>query len=213
MHSVVASDVESSFLSAVETMRMLGAHVIESRLPASGRNYWLDCYHTLAMCEAASNLSRYQGFRRYGTVGREEQGGACWGEEVKDRLEIGRIALSGIDGRMDVVRQAQSRVWELKNWFQDMFEQVDIMVSPTTPTTARRLSEGPPTSFEDDVFLVPASLAGLPALSLPARPSSVSSFPIGVQLIGRPLDEVTLLRVALAVEASLCPSHDMEQPP
>eukprot|EP00922_Rhytidocystis_sp_ex-Travisia-forbesii_P005048 GHVS01007376.1.p1 GENE.GHVS01007376.1~~GHVS01007376.1.p1 ORF type:complete len:636 (-),score=102.85 GHVS01007376.1:187-2094(-) len=203
----ICGDVKTSVESAVDNMKLIGGEVVDIRLPADGRT-WLDCYHALAMCEASSNLSRYDGVR-YGTPGwGKEDSGLCdgggggWGQEVRSRITMGSIALAGINGRTDVIAQINSRVSELKNFFDDIFQVVDIIVSPTAPTTARRLNEEPP-NLEDDVFLVPASLAGLPALSLPSRPSLASGLPIGVQLIGKHLGEVQLLKVAWALEASL----------
>ncbi len=199
-------DVERAVRAAVEVLRGLGAAVEPVSLPTT--RHALATYYVIAPAEASSNLARYDGVK-YGL----RAGGAKdliemssrtraagFGAEVKRRIMLGTYALSAgyheaYYGRAQKVRTLVRRD------FDAVFERVDLIAAPTTPGVAFTHGEkaDPLAMYLNDVFTIPASMAGLPAVSVPCG-FDARGLPIGLQLIGRALDEPTLLRAAHAYE-------------
>jgi len=202
------AEVQTAVRAAVEQLRSLGAQVEEISLPHT--EYAIATYYLVATAEASSNLSRYDGIR----YGRREEGanlrecyertrGAGFGAEVKRRIMLGTYALSA--GYYDAYYSKALKVRTLiRNDFLRAFERCDAIVTPTTPNTAFKLGEktsDPLQMYLEDIFTVSVNLAGLPGLSLPCGFDS-KGLPIGLQVIGKPFDEPTVLRVADAYERS-----------
>ena len=185
-----------------------GAEIVDISLPHT--HYALPAYYIVAPAEASSNLARYDGVR-YGLRSPaevvEEQYArtrrAGFGAEVRRRVLIGTYVLSA--GYYDAYYAKAQRVRRLiARDFEQAFGTVDAVLTPTAPTAAFPLGEkmdDPIAMYLNDVFTVPASLAGLPAVSLPAGLDG-EGLPLGLQLIGRPFDEETVLRAAEALEAA-----------
>ena len=185
-----------------------GAEIVDISLPHT--HYALPAYYIVAPAEASSNLARYDGVR-YGLRSPaevvEEQYArtrrAGFGAEVRRRVLIGTYVLSA--GYYDAYYTKAQRVRRLiARDFEQAFGKVDAVLTPTAPTAAFPLGEkmdDPIAMYLNDVFTVPASLAGLPAVSLPAGLDG-AGLPLGLQLIGRPFDEETVLRAAEALEAA-----------
>ena len=183
-----------------------GAETAEISLPHTG--YALPCYYILAPAEASSNLARYDGVR-YGlrvtgaSVDEMYEGTRAegFGAEVKRRVLIGTYVLSA--GYYDAYYLKAQRVRTLiSRDFEQAFEKVDVILTPTAPSPAFAIGEkmdDPISMYLNDVFTVPASLAGLPGISVPAGLSQ-DGLPLGLQLIGRAFDEETVLRAAAALE-------------
>ncbi|HEU5319218.1 MAG TPA: amidase family protein, partial [Methylomirabilota bacterium] len=202
----VDPEVERAVAAAVDVLRDLGATVERMSLPAAG--HALAAYYLIAPAEASSNLARYDGVK-YGlrapggrdlvdTVSRTRAVG--FGAEVRRRVMLGTYALSA--GYYDAYYgQAQKVRTLVRRDFDAAFARVDLVVAPTTPTVAFKLGEkaDPLSMYLNDVFTIPANLAGLPALSVPCG-FSAAGLPVGLQLIGRAFDEARLLRAAHAYE-------------
>lgn len=183
-----------------------GAEIVDIHLPHT--HYALSAYYIVAPAEASSNLARYDGVR-YGlrVPGKdliemyENTRGEGFGREVQRRIMIGTYVLSA--GYYDAYYTKAQRVRTLiKKDFEQAFQRVDAILTPTAPNTAFPLgakTDDPITMYLNDVFTVPVNLAGLPGMSLPAG-LSADGLPWGLQLIGRPFDEATLLRVGRTVE-------------
>ena len=185
-----------------------GAEIVDISLPHT--HYALPAYYIVAPAEASSNLARYDGVR-YGLRSPaevvEEQYArtrrAGFGAEVRRRVLIGTYVLSA--GYYDAYYAKAQRVRRLiARDFEQAFGTVDAVLTPTAPTAAFPLGEkmdDPIAMYLNDVFTVPASLAGLPGVSVPAGLDG-AGLPLGLQLIGRPFDEETVLRAAEALEAA-----------
>ena len=190
----------------IEWLKAAGAEPVEISLPHT--KYALATYYIVAPAEASSNLARYDGVR-YGL--RVEGGnlkdlyentrGAGFGKEVRRRILIGTYVLSAgyYDAYYNKARQVRTRIkWD----FDEAFKQCDVILTPTAPSTAFAIGEkmdDPIQMYLNDVFTVPASLAGLPGMSVPAGVGS-DGLPLGLQLIGRPFDEETVLCVGHVIE-------------
>ncbi|MFA7586761.1 MAG: amidase family protein, partial [Novosphingobium sp.] len=173
--------------------------------------YALPAYYIIAPAEASSNLARYDGVR-YGLRDLPEGAGlqdmyaatraAGFGAEVKRRIMIGTYVLSA--GFYDAYyTQAQKVRTLISHDFKNAFGEVDVILAPSTPTAAFGLGEmvaDPLAMYLNDVFAVPASLAGLPAMSVPAGLNR-QGLPLGLQIIGKPFDEQGVLNAGLAIEA------------
>ena len=185
-----------------------GAEIVEVSLPHT--KYALATYYIIAPAEASSNLARYDGVR----FGLRVPGdtldemyantrAAGFGAEVKRRIMIGTYVLSA--GYYDAYYLKAQKVRALiARDFEQAFEKVDLLLAPTAPTPAFALGEkmdDPIAMYLNDVFTVPASLAGLPAISIPAGLNS-DGLPLGLQLIGKPFDEMTVLRAAGVLETA-----------
>ncbi|HEX9123895.1 MAG TPA: Asp-tRNA(Asn)/Glu-tRNA(Gln) amidotransferase subunit GatA [Actinomycetota bacterium] len=205
----VQPGVRASVRAAIDRMAAMGAHVGEISLPHA--DYALSAYYLIAPSEASSNLARYDGVR-YGlrVDGRDsvemmtKTRGAGFGPEVKRRIMLGTYALSAgyyeaYYGQAQKVRTLVIRDYERA------FEEYDLLVSPTSPTTAFRLGErtdDPLAMYLSDVFTIPANLAGVPAMSIPCGLDE-AGLPVGLQLTAPVLQERRLLTAAHAVEQEL----------
>jgi aspartyl-tRNA(Asn)/glutamyl-tRNA(Gln) amidotransferase subunit A len=190
----------------VEWLHEAGAEPVEISLPMT--KYALPAYYIIAPAEASSNLARYDGVRfglRVEGQSLEEMyeltRAAGFGAEVRRRILIGTYVLSA--GYYDAYYLKAQRVRTLiTRDFETAFEQVDCILTPTAPTAAFAIGENtddPVAMYLNDLFTVPPSLAGLPAISVPAGLSD-DGLPIGLQIIGRAFDEETVLRVAGVLE-------------
>jgi aspartyl-tRNA(Asn)/glutamyl-tRNA(Gln) amidotransferase subunit A len=201
-------DIEALWQRGAEWLRQAGAVPVEIRLLHT--KYALAAYYIIAPAEASSNLARYDGVR-FGL--RVEGGGvdemyeqtraAGFGAEVRRRVLIGTYVLSA--GYYDAYYLKAQRVRTLvAGDFTAAFEEVDAILAPTAPSAAFAIGENsgdPIAMYLNDVFTVPASLAGLPAISVPAG-LSADGLPLGLQIIGRAFDEETVLRVGQVLETA-----------
>lgn len=199
-------EVEESVKEAIKMLESLGAIPVEISLPHTG--YAVATYYVLATSEASANLARYDGVR-YGlrTKGKDlldmymKTRAEGFGAEVKRRIILGTYALS--TGYYDAYyRKAQQVRTLIKRDFQKAYEKVDVIVTPTTPTTAFRAgekTEDPLQMYLSDIFTISVNLAGVPAISLPCGLTS-GGLPVGLQIIGNHFDEGSVLRAAYAYE-------------
>ncbi len=198
--------VEDAVRRAVQVLEELGAEVAETSLPHTP--YALAVYYIIAPSEASANLARYDGVK-YGYSAREAE--SMWdamektrqqgfGPEVKRRIMLGTYALSA--GYYDAYYLKAQKVRTLiRREFEEAFQQFDALVMPTSPSVAFRLGEktaDPVQMYLNDVFTMPANIAGVPGISIPA--GMVEGLPVGLQITARALGEETLLRVAYAYE-------------
>ena len=201
-------EVEVAVREAISTMADLGAEIVEVSLPHT--SYALPVYYLVAPAEASANLARYDGMRYGLSLGGvdlwdsyRKTRGQGFGAEVKRRVMLGTYALSA--GYYDAYYRKASQIRTLiRQDFELALEQCDVLVAPTTPTTAFRLGEmvsDPMQMYLQDVFTLALSLAGLPGLSLPCG-FDQSGLPIGLQIMGGAFDEATVLRVAHAYESA-----------
>ena len=189
-------------------LRDAGAEIVDISLPHT--KYALPAYYIIAPAEASSNLARYDGVR-YGLRDLPEGAGLQdmyaatreegFGDEVKRRVLIGTYVLSA--GFYDAYyTQAQKVRTLVARDFEQAWAQCDIILAPTTPTASFPLgdkSDDPLAMYLNDVFAVPASLAGLPAMSVPAMLNG-DGLPLGLQLVGKPFDEQGVLNAGLAIQ-------------
>jgi aspartyl-tRNA(Asn)/glutamyl-tRNA(Gln) amidotransferase subunit A len=205
----LAPGVKARVEDAIQRLGKLGAELVDVSLPHA--QYALPAYYVIAPSECSSNLSRYDGVR-YGlrvpaetaeqmmAVTRE----AGFGREVKRRIMIGTYALSA--GYYDAYYVSAQRVRTLVTRdFADAYRRCDVLVGPTAPETAFRLgakTADPLSMYLNDVFSIPSSLAGAPALSLPVG-GDERGLPVGLQIMAPVLGEATMLRAARALEADL----------
>ena len=200
-------EVESAIRAGIEVYRKLGATVHDISLPHS--KYAVAAYYTIAPSEASSNLARYDGVH-YGHRAAAftnmidmfaTSRGEGFGPEVKRRIMLGTYALSA--GYYDAYYLKGLKVRRLiRQDFDQAFEQVDVIVSPVTPTPAFRIGEltsDPLAMYLSDIYTISANLAGLPGIAFPAG-FSQSGLPIGMQLQGAPFTEERLLRAARMFE-------------
>jgi aspartyl-tRNA(Asn)/glutamyl-tRNA(Gln) amidotransferase subunit A len=206
----VEPDVRDSVRSAVDRLDALGAEVGEASLPHAA--YTLPAYYLIAPSEASSNLARYDGVRYgYRAEGASDSvemmartRGEGFGPEVKRRIMLGTYALSAgyyeaYYGQAQKVRTLMIRDYEAA------FERFDVLVSPTSPTTAFRIGEkvdDPMAMYLNDIFTIPANLAGVPAISVPCG-LDAAGLPIGLQFTAPVLGEPVLFRAASALERDL----------
>jgi aspartyl-tRNA(Asn)/glutamyl-tRNA(Gln) amidotransferase subunit A len=199
-------EIEALWAQGVAWLKDAGCEVVEVSLPHT--RYALPAYYIIAPAEASSNLARYDGMR-YGlrveapTLNEvyEETRATGFGDEVKRRILIGAYVLSA--GYYDAYYlKAQKVRRRIADDFATVFEDVDALLTPTAPSAAFALGEksaDPVAMYLNDIFTVTASLAGLPALSVPGGLDG-QGLPLGLQLIGRALDEATLFTLAGALE-------------
>ncbi len=195
----------------IRWLKAAGAESIEISLPHT--QYALATYYILAPAEASSNLARYDGVR-YGLrkAGNSslndmymQTRAAGFGQEVQRRVLIGTYVLSA--GYYDAyyLKAQKVRTLIIRD-FQQAFKTVDVILTPTAPTPAFAMGEqmdDPIIMYLNDIFTVPTSLAGLPGLSVPAG-LSPEGLPLGLQIIGRPFDEQTVLKVGGVLETAAC---------
>jgi aspartyl-tRNA(Asn)/glutamyl-tRNA(Gln) amidotransferase subunit A len=202
-------EVEQAVLAAIEELKSLGGEIKEIELPRTDAA--VAVYYVLATAEASSNLARYDGVK-FGLRAKDtkdlldlyrktRQEG--FGAEVKRRIMLGTYALSS--GYYDAYyAKAQAVRTLICQDFEAAFKDVDLIVTPVTPTPAFKLgekSEDPLQMYLSDIFTISVNLAGLPAIALPCG-FSKTNLPIGLQIIGRAFEEDTLLRAANAYEQS-----------
>jgi aspartyl-tRNA(Asn)/glutamyl-tRNA(Gln) amidotransferase subunit A len=166
-------------------------------------------YYTIAPAEASSNLARYDGVRYGLRVTRPDQDlpemisetrAAGFGKEVKRRILIGTYVLSAAAYGAYYVKAQQIRRL-IYNDFMEAFKKVDVILTPTTPSVAFGLNDNqkdPLQMYLNDIFTIPASLAGLPTLSVPT--AKKDGLPLSLQMIARPFDETAALRVGKVLE-------------
>ncbi|MDA8077719.1 MAG: Asp-tRNA(Asn)/Glu-tRNA(Gln) amidotransferase subunit GatA [Nitrospiraceae bacterium] len=201
-------EVEAAVREAVRRMEGLGAAPVEVSLPHTG--YAVAAYYILCTSEASSNLARYDGVKYGFRAGGKDlmdmymrSRAEGFGPEVKLRIMLGTYALSS--GYYDAYyKKAQQVRTLIKNDFERALTDVDILVTPTSPTAAFKLGEktdDPLQMYLADIFTISVNLAGVPAVSIPCGFTS-GNLPMGLQLIGRHFDEGTLLQAAYAYEQS-----------
>lgn len=200
--------VRDAVMGAVAELEAAGATVTEVSLPSM--KYALAAYYVICPSEVSANLARYDGLR-YGARASEGANlseaylrtrGQLFGAEAKRRIMLGTYVLSA--GYYDAYyrKAVQARV-AIRADFTRVFSQVDVLVTPTTPETAFPLgskAQSPLAMYLADVYTVPVNIAGLPAVSLPC--GFVGGLPVGLQLIGKPWDEATILQAAYTYEAT-----------
>lgn len=190
----------------VAMLKDAGAEIVDVSLPHT--KYALQTYYVIAPAECSSNLARYDGMR-FGlrvpgenlndTYERTRAEG--FGREVKRRILIGTYVLSAgyYDAYYNQARRVRKLIWQD---FVEAYKKCDVLLTPTAPTPAFAIGENqqdPVTMYLNDVFTIPASMAGMPGLSLPVGLSS-DGLPLGLQLLGKPFDEATVFRAAAVME-------------
>ncbi|WP_164670124.1 Asp-tRNA(Asn)/Glu-tRNA(Gln) amidotransferase subunit GatA [Virgibacillus doumboii] len=213
----VAPEVKESVMNALKVYESLGAEWEEVSLPHS--KYAVATYYLLASSEASANLARFDGVR-YGVRSENADNmvdmfkysrSEGFGEEVKRRIMLGTFALSS--GYYDAYYKKAQKVRTLiKNDFDKIFEDYDVVIGPTTPTPAFKIGEkvdDPLTMYANDILTIPVNLAGVPGISVPCG-FSEKGLPIGLQIIGKPFDESTVYRTAHAFEQAT--EHHTKRP-
>lgn len=202
----MSEEIAALWDQGIAWMKEAGAEIVEISLPHT--KYALPAYYIVAPAEASSNLARYDGVRYGLRVEGEDLADMYsrtraegFGDEVQRRLLIGTYALSA--GYYDAYYlKAQKVRTRIADDFKEAYKTVDAILTPTAPSAAFSFGEkgdDPLEMYLNDVFTVPASLAGLPGISIPAG-LSADGLPLGLQLLGRPFDEETVIRVAGVME-------------
>ena len=204
----MAPEIDALWCEGIDLMKQAGAEIIDVSLPNT--QHALPTYYIIAPAEASANLARYDGVR-YGLrvdgdsldemyANTRAEG---FGEEVQRRVLIGAYVLSA--GFYDAYYRKAQRVRRLISQdFMKAYESVDVLLTPTAPSAAFAIGEkmdDPVAMYLNDVFTVPASLAGMPGISVPTG-LNADGLPLGLQLIGKPFDEETILRAAGVLESS-----------
>jgi aspartyl-tRNA(Asn)/glutamyl-tRNA(Gln) amidotransferase subunit A len=212
----VAPGVMASFRQALRDLESAGARTVEIALPHAP--HAVATYYIVATAEASSNLARFDGVRYglrvpagdlRGMYGETRDRG--FGPEVKRRIVLGTFVLSAGYHDAYYVRAQKVRTL-IRRDFEEALRACDVVATPTTPTPAFRIGEktqDPLQMYLEDIFTVPANLAGIPGLSVPI--GFVDGLPVGLQLLGRPFDEATLLRAGHAYQQRT--AHHLAQPP
>jgi len=203
------SEIEKAVRGAIEILKKQGATVVDVSLPHT--DYAIAVYYLVATAEASSNLARFDGvkFGHRAKDGKNLMDMYCktrdegFGPEVKRRIMLGTYSLSA--GYYEAYYKKASQVRTLiKRDFEDAFKKCDVIVTPTSPTPAFKIGEktaDPLTMYLSDIFTISCNLAGIPGLSLPCG-FTKDNLPIGLQILGKPLDEETVLKTAYAYEQS-----------
>jgi aspartyl-tRNA(Asn)/glutamyl-tRNA(Gln) amidotransferase subunit A len=204
----IEREVEVLVKEAIKRLELLGAIPVEVSLPHTG--YAIATYYIIATSEASSNLARYDGMR-YGlrSEGKDlietylNTRAHGLGAEVKRRIMLGTYALSA--GYYEAYyKKAQQVRTLIKQDFESAFKEVDVIVTPTSPTAAFKLEEkiaDPLQMYLSDIFTISVNLAGVPGISIPCG-FTADNLPVGLQIIGRHFDEESILKVAYAYEQS-----------
>ena len=200
-------EVAQAVQAAIEEFRNLGGEIKDVSLPST--EWAIATYYVIATAEASSNLARYDGVK-YGFRSKEkptllqmyqQTRAEGFGAEVKRRIMLGTYVLSA--GYYDAYYgKAQAVRTLIRREFESVFQEVDLLITPTMPTPAFQLGEklqDPLQMYLSDIYTISASLAGIPAISLPCGYSQ-GGLPIGLQLMGRPFEEDKVLRAAYAYE-------------
>ncbi len=205
----IDADVRGALERVKASLVERGAQLVDITLPHT--RHALPAYYIVAPAEASSNLARYDGIR-FGVAAKDAKNlqdlymrsrGQGFGVEVKRRIMLGTYALRS--GYYDAYyKKAQQVRTLIKRDFDKAFQHVDVVLTPTTPTAAFRFEAktSPLDMYMADVFTLACNLAGLPGISVPCGLSG-EGLPIGAQLLGKPLDEATLLRAAHVIEGAL----------
>jgi len=200
------TEIDKLWKEGIDFLKDAGAIIKNISLPHT--KYALPAYYIVAPAEASSNLARYDGVK-YGHRSKgnnlfemyENTRSEGFGDEVKRRILIGTYVLSS--GYYDAYYLKAQKVRQLiKNDFDKVFNDVDAILTPSTPSAAFKIGDkkdDPVSMYLNDVFTVPVNLAGLPAISVPAGHDK-NNLPLGLQLIGKPFDEQTILNLSLAIE-------------
>jgi aspartyl-tRNA(Asn)/glutamyl-tRNA(Gln) amidotransferase subunit A len=204
-------EVASATTKAIELLESMGCTV--ERISLSNIPRAVAAYHVISAAEASSNLARYDGVR-YGLRTGDGQGlesmycgtrTSGFGAEVKRRILLGTYALSA-GYRENFYARAQKVRRMISRDFAVAFRKVDLIAGPVAPSAAFRLGEkvaDPLSMYLSDAFTIPSSLAGLPGISVPCG-FTAGRLPVGLQLVGRPFDEETVIRAAHAYEQAAC---------
>ncbi|HJK87426.1 MAG TPA: Asp-tRNA(Asn)/Glu-tRNA(Gln) amidotransferase subunit GatA [Candidatus Megaira endosymbiont of Hartmannula sinica] len=204
----IEKDIVTTYYSLIEKLKKQGAEITEIKLPYT--KYALSAYYIIAPAECSSNLARYDGVR-YGyrtekfsnleemyTKSRTEG----FGDEVKRRILIGTYVLSS--SKMNAYYlQAQKVRRIISDDFKKAFEKIDNIILPTCPTTAFGINENqndPMTMYLNDIFTIPASLSGLPCMSVPTQISDNNGLPIGMQIVSNKFNEHKMFKLASKIE-------------
>ena len=202
-------EIEKLWKKGIEYAKDCGAEIIDISLPHT--SYALPTYYIVAPAEASSNLARYDGVK-YGlrSSGKnlidmyEKTRSEGFGEEVKRRVMIGTYVLSS--GYYDAYYLKAQKVRQLiKQDFDQAYNKVDAILTPSTPSSAFKIGEksnDPVSMYLNDIFTVPVNLAGLPGISIPAGLDK-NHYPLGLQIIGKPFDEQTVLNIAYSMEEKI----------
>jgi aspartyl-tRNA(Asn)/glutamyl-tRNA(Gln) amidotransferase subunit A len=201
----IDAEVETAVRKAITKLAELGAEIVEISLPHTG--YALPVYYLIAPAEASANLARYDGIR-FGPrvegvdmIDSVKKTRALFGPEVKRRIMLGTYALSAGYYEAYYGRALRARTL-IKQDFLNAFEKVDVIATPTSPTTAFKIGaivDDPLQMYLQDIFTLPINLSASCGLSVPCGLDS-QGLPIGLQLIGNTLQEATILNVAFAYE-------------
>jgi len=202
-------EIENLWKKGIEHVKECGAEVIDISLPHT--NYALPTYYIVAPAEASSNLARYDGVK-YGFRSQgenlidmyEKTRSEGFGEEVKRRIMIGTYVLSS--GYYDAYYLKAQKVRQLiKKDFDNAYNKVDAILTPSTPSSAFKIGEkadDPVSMYLNDIFTVPVNLAGLPGISIPAGLDK-KGYPLGLQIIGKPFEEQSILNIAYSMEEKI----------
>ncbi len=204
------TEIDKLWKKGIDILKKSGAKIVDISLPHT--KYALPTYYIVAPAEASSNLARYDGVK-YGyrsTKGKnliemyENTRGEGFGDEVKRRILIGTYVLSS--GYYDAYYLKAQKVRKLiKNDFDKCFKNIDAILTPSTPSSAFKVGEktnDPISMYLNDIFTVPANLAGIPAISIPAGQDNHGR-PLGLQLISKALEEQKILNIAFAMEKNI----------
>ncbi|WP_271829080.1 Asp-tRNA(Asn)/Glu-tRNA(Gln) amidotransferase subunit GatA [Commensalibacter communis] len=209
----LSPEIEAVWQQGINWLKEAGCEIVDVSLPHT--KYGLATYYIIAPAEASSNLARYDGVRYGQRVAGDSLDelyantrGAGFGDEVKRRILMGTYVLSA--GYYDAYYLRAQKVRKLiYQDFMNVFDKVDVLLTPTAPTAAFAKGENqedPVQMYLNDIFTVPASMAGVPGLALPAGLSS-QGLPLGLQLLGRPFGEETLFAVGSAMEKAANFTH------
>jgi aspartyl-tRNA(Asn)/glutamyl-tRNA(Gln) amidotransferase subunit A len=212
------AEVKAAVDAAVNKIKELGAEIVEISLPHT--DYAVATYYIIATAEASANLARFDGIRYGARVDGNDPielysktRGAGFGAEVKRRIILGTYVLSS--GYHDAYYLRAQKVRTLiRNDFLKAFEKVDAIVTPTTPTAAFKVgekSDDPLQMYLSDIFTISCNLAGICGISVPCGFTQSPKLPIGLQLLGKPFGEETMLKLAHAYEQST--GWHREKPP
>ena len=204
----IEREVREKIDSTISKLNDLGCKIIDVSLPHS--EYALAAYYIINPSEVSSNLARFDGIR-YGYSSKDARNlldvyqisrAEGFGPEPKRRIMLGTYALSS--GYYDAYYLKAQKIRALvKKDFENAFQKVDVIIGPTTPSTAFKLGEkssDPLSMYLSDIYTVPVNLAGLPGISIPCGNGNESGMPVGFQIIGNQFDEETILRVAHQLE-------------
>lgn len=201
-------EVEVLVKDAIKRLELLGAIPVEVSLPHTG--YAIAAYYIIATSEASSNLARYDGMKyALRTEGKDlidtymKTRANGFGAEVKRRIMLGTYALSA--GYYEAYyKKAQQVRTLIKQDFEKVLKEVDVIITPTSPTPAFKLgekTEDPLQMYLSDIFTISVNLAGVPGISIPCG-FTTNNLPVGMQIIGKHFDEESILKVAFAYEQS-----------